>query len=99
MSYSYSFNPKVANPHLSNKIPQMESGGFQKPFFFGGSQIPTDLFLSKSQYSGSSGTGLHQGNISKSHIGDLDFTTKKGDMIYHRKNHNIKIPHSLPFMK
>jgi hypothetical protein len=40
---SYNYNPKVENP---NKIfYQMESGGFQVPFFFGGSQVPESLGL------------------------------------------------------
>jgi hypothetical protein len=37
--------------------------------------------------------------MSKTHPGDLDFTTKKGDKVFHRKGHNIKLPHTLPFMK
>ena len=37
----YNYHPKVAQP---NKIfKQMESGGFQQPFFFGGSQVPLVL--------------------------------------------------------
>jgi hypothetical protein len=40
---SYNYNPKVTHP---NKIfLQMTSGGFQTPFFFGGSQVPVDLGL------------------------------------------------------
>jgi hypothetical protein len=39
------FYPKVMNPKMSNNIPQMKSLGFQKPFFFGGSQIPSALGL------------------------------------------------------
>lgn len=37
------YNPKVEFPHMSNNIPQMRSGEFQKPFFFGGAQAPTAL--------------------------------------------------------
>ena len=101
----------------------MESGEYQTPFFFGGSQVPTDLFLSKAMYNGSLGSGLHRGrshsvntdfdmvfskrygtgfhlgSMSKTHPGDLDFTTKKGDKVFHRKGHNIKLAHTLPFMK
>lgn len=58
MSNSYLYNPKVANPHMSNDIPQMRSNALQTPFFFGGAQTPTDLFLRKSQYNGSKGSGL-----------------------------------------
>jgi hypothetical protein len=38
MSGNYNYNPKVLN---QNKIfLQMESGGTQAPFYFGGSQVP-----------------------------------------------------------
>jgi hypothetical protein len=76
----------------------MKSGGFQLPFYFGGSNIATDLFLTKTSYRGSSGSGFSKDSVSKTHPNDLDFTTKKGDEVYHRKNHNIKIPFRLPFM-
>ena len=37
----YNYYPKIEHP---NKVfMQMESGGFQKPFFFGASQIPLEL--------------------------------------------------------
>jgi len=47
------YNPKVANPYMSNDIPQMRSLEFQPPFYFGGSQVPYDLNLPKNSYSGS----------------------------------------------
>ena len=54
MSFNYGYNPKVLHPDtLNSKIPQMTSGAFQTPFFFGGSQVPTDLFLPKNRYDGS----------------------------------------------
>lgn len=54
MSYSYAYNPKVSHPNmLISRIPQMKSGGYQKPFYFGGSQVPTDLFLKRTKYDGS----------------------------------------------
>ena len=34
---------KVHNPTASNSIQQMKSGGFQTPFYFGGSQVPNAL--------------------------------------------------------
>jgi hypothetical protein len=43
MSGIYQHWFKVLNPDASNDIPPMESGGFQKPFYFGGSQVPTAL--------------------------------------------------------
>jgi hypothetical protein len=118
------YNPAVMNPNSVDTKLNTTSGGFQVPFFFGGSQVPNDLFLSKAEYNGSSGegirsrtshhlphtfdmvfnkkhssgTGLHMGAMSKTHPGDLDFTTKKGDKVFHRKGHNIKLPHTMPFM-
>jgi hypothetical protein len=54
MSFNYGYNPKVLHPDtLNSRIIQMTSNGFQTPFFFGGSQVPTDLFLSKNRYDGS----------------------------------------------
>lgn len=43
MSGFYNNWIKVTNPNLSNDIVPMESGGFQKPFYFGGSQVPQVL--------------------------------------------------------
>ena len=57
------------------------------------------LILIWSLVSDMHGTGFHLGSMSKTHPGDLDFTTKKGDKVFHRKGHNIKLPHTLPFMK
>jgi hypothetical protein len=44
------FHPKVSNPNLI--LPQMTSEVYQKPFYFGGSQVPVNLGLSKNVYSG-----------------------------------------------
>lgn len=51
------FYPKVVNPNMSNNIPQMRSLELQKPFYFGGSQVPINLLLSKTQYSGAGFVG------------------------------------------
>ena len=37
----YNYHPKVTHPNTI--FPQMASGGYQVPFFFGGSNIPSDL--------------------------------------------------------
>ena len=55
MPPSGGYNPKVSNPNLV--LPQMKSEVFQKPFYFGGSQVPVNLLLSKSSYSGAGFTG------------------------------------------
>lgn len=49
--------PKVEHPNMSNNIPQMRSQAFQKPFYFGGSQVPVNLGLRQGQFSGSGFTG------------------------------------------
>lgn len=51
------YNPKVEHPYMSNNIPQLRSLEFQKPFYFGGSQVPVNLGLSQGQFSGSGFTG------------------------------------------
>ena len=75
---------------------QTESNGFQPPFYFGGAQAPHSLFMDRTKISGQ---GFHKGTLSITHPGDMDFTTKKGDEVFHRKGHNIKIPRKLPFQK
>ena len=51
------YNPKVSHPNMPNNIPQMRSACFQKPFFFGGSQVPVNLGLPKQSYSGAGFVG------------------------------------------
>lgn len=53
MAYWY----KVTHPTVSENIPQLRSQCFQKPFFFGGSQIPSNLGLSKKLFSGAGFVG------------------------------------------
>jgi hypothetical protein len=54
MSFNYGYNPKVLHPNTPNtSIIQMRSGEYQTPFFFGGSQVPTDLHLPQKIYDGS----------------------------------------------
>ena len=45
------YSPLVLHPG-EFKI-QTESGGLQRPFFFGGSQVPVSLMLKHSSFSGS----------------------------------------------
>jgi hypothetical protein len=35
----------------------------------------------------------HKGSKSKTHKGDLDFTTKKGNKVYHQKGHYVRKTH------
>jgi hypothetical protein len=84
------FHPKNLNPTTLNNITQMKSSGMQTPFYFGGSQVPSSLSLPKQVYNGSQGSGFHKGVMSKTHPGDLDFTTKYGDLVYHQDGHFVK---------
>lgn len=43
MSGFYNNWLKVQNPNSNNDIEPMKSGGYQKPFYFGGSQVPEIL--------------------------------------------------------
>lgn len=89
------YNPKVSNPRLSNNITQMRSNDRQVPFFFGGSQTPIALSLPIGSFSGS---GFSKGSASLTRPNDMDFTTKKGDKVYHRDGKEIR-KLRMPFMK
>lgn len=43
---------KVQNPDISNNIIPMESGGYQTPFYFGGSQVPNTLGMKNMEIKG-----------------------------------------------
>lgn len=84
-SGTYHYWPKVANPNAI--IPQMDSDTQQPPFFFGGSQVPTNLGIH-------TGSGIRTNYIS--HIEEMknlnpsshstgkgiSTTVKKGSKIY-----------------
>lgn len=81
---------KVQHPDISNNITPMESGGFQKPFFFGGSQVPVNLGIEENHISGS---GLYKKNDFKPEIrGKLNQKT------IHKRINNIHIPRHLKFI-
>ena len=89
------YNP--ATQHSKQFSRAVGSTAFQTPFFFGGSQIPSGLMLSKNMYNGSKGEGL--GRV-KDFLRPIDIKVEtKGLGVYHRKSHNIKRPKVLPFMK
>jgi len=48
---------KVTHPNASENIPQLRSECLQKPFYFGGSQVPSNLGLSKQLFSGAGFVG------------------------------------------
>lgn len=83
----YNYRPKVDNP---NKIfYQMQSDGFQEPFYFGGSQVPINLNVAHG-----SGFRTHY-NSSHDHIMSIP-TKGHGFGIGHKttanKNDNIRLP-------
>jgi len=83
----YNYHPKVDNP---NKIfIQMQSGEFQAPFYFGGSQVPVNLGTIhgsgfRSQYKSAVDT-IKNVPMKEHGLGCGLQTT-------HRKNDNIRIP-------
>lgn len=86
MSGFYNNWIKVNNPNLNNNIVPMESNGFQKPFYFGGSQVPYTL-----------GTESHE--IKHSHCEKTDFLPNiegKGiQKTVYKKLNNIHIPRKI----
>lgn len=85
MSGFYNNWVKVQNPTMSNNIPQMESNGYQTPFYFGASQVPINLGLNNSIKGG----GLNKVNFQPSNQG------KKVQNSSHKKYSNIHLPRKL----
>ena len=86
----YNYRPKVEHP---NKVfPQMTSDSFQKPFFFGGSQVPINLGIV-------TGSGIH--TPYKSHIDHMKClgTKGRGLELTVQKNHKIYLPKHLKSIK
>jgi hypothetical protein len=84
MSGFYNYWPKVN--HQDEVFAQMTSGGFQPPFFFGGSQVPTAL-------------GLDTNGMGTNHVvSTRQVTSGKGikkQNTYHEKHKNIHLPRTL----
>lgn len=86
----YNYHPKLDNP---NKVfHQMESGTFQTPFYFGGSQVPVNLNIAHG-----SGFKTHY-NSSMDHIMSIP-SKGHGFGLGHKttsnKNDNIRLPKHL----
>lgn len=77
------FNPKVSNPNMSINITQMRSSSSQAPFYFGGSQVPYNLGITKQPK-------MTGGRIRKQKFTTLDQAETK---------QLLALPHSLPFRK
>lgn len=80
---------KVQHEDVNNNIIPMQSGGLQKPFFFGGSQVPINLGISDNELSGK---GIR-------HYGKVNFRPElKGKGIqstYHKQHSNIHLPRQM----
>lgn len=86
MSGVYNNWIKVQNPNLRNDIVPMESGGFQAPFYFGGSQVPINLGIDNSI----SGGGFK--NYSKAIFKPDNIRGKGVPSTDFHKNTNIHLP-------
>ena len=84
MSGFYNYWPTVNHPN--EVFPQMESGEFQPPFFFGGSQVPTALGLK--------GNGILTGHIVSMRNPKVKLGIRKQNS-YHEKHKNIHLPRRL----
>lgn len=85
---------KVQNPNLNNNIIPMESGGYQKPFYFGGSQIPSNLNIDDTNLN-ISGNGIK--GYSKLNFKSEKIKGKGIQTTEFKKNMNIHLPRHLKF--
>lgn len=74
---------KVQNPNAPCDITPMESGGFQAPFYFGGSNVPSALKLNLHK--------IEDGGYSKTSFRP-ELRGKNVAPVYHHKHSNIHIP-------
>jgi len=89
MSGVYSNWVKVTHPNMSNNIVPMVSNGSQPSFFFGGSQIPSNLGIDDFEISG--------GGYSKVIINPDNIRGKVKQETNYRKHTNIHMPRNLKF--
>lgn len=91
MSGIYNSWIKVQNSNMRNDITPMESGGYQVPFFFGGSQIPSGLNVND--------TNLNMTGKGLKHYGKSSFLPDlRGKGIQRSKfskHSNIHLPRSM----
>ena len=88
MSGFYNYWPKVT--HQNEIFKQMESGGYQAPFFFGGSQVPTAL--------GIKGNGFRTNHIVSTHVPTHGQGINKQET-YHLKHRNLHLPRHMKHIK
>jgi len=89
MSGIYNKWYKVEHSHSPNDIIQMESGGFQKPFYFGGSQVPVNLSPDYHIHQGKGISDYSKMNFKPSRKG------KTSQLTNHHSQTNIHLPRSM----
>jgi len=77
----YNYWPKVQNP--SAILPQMASDTEQRPFYFGGSQVPLNLGIH-------TGSGIQTKYVS--HVDEIKNIEGKGIHTTVKKNNKIYLP-------
>lgn len=82
-SGTYNYHPKVANPNAI--FPQMTSDGFQRPFYFGASQVPINTGIV-------TGSGIHTPYVSHLEHSRVMTASKRGTGVTVHKNHNVYLP-------
>lgn len=94
--------PVVVSPGV-----RPQTSDIQAPFYFGGSQVPNTIMTGGAIYNPTGDPVIARKNEeigrrmrgefkkfspSKTHPGDMDFTTKKGDKVFHRDGHFVAMP-------
>lgn len=77
---------KVQHPDSRNDITPMESGGFQTPFYFGGSQVPVNLGIDLHEQ-----VGRGIGDYSKMNFMPIK-KGKRGQQTNYHMQSNIHLP-------
>jgi len=75
MSGFYSNWTKIQNPDFTNNNVQMQSGGSQVPFYFGGSNVPTALGIDAHIISGSGINSVKKYDFHPIGVGKIKQTT------------------------
>ena len=82
-------NGKKINNFILNSIKNISSNLYIVDSY---SKDKTLVIAKKNKEIGERMRGFRGGMKSLTHKGDLDFTTKKGDKVFHRDGHNVAMP-------
>ena len=89
----YSYWPKVNHPNAEFR--QMTSGGYQPPFFFGGSQVPVNLGLDTHEIAGS-GIQNYKSHVHMSEALPVSGKVGRGITTTASKSGKIFLPKHMP---